>query len=68
MINILKHVQNNREGVGLGLLWKAIKDWEMWPLYLIGLVAYITAGPPANYLSYILRELGFSVFQVRYCV
>lgn len=30
---------NNREGVGLKLLWKAIQDWEMWPLYIIGLLA-----------------------------
>lgn len=37
----------------------------MWPLYLIGLVAYISANPPGNYLSYILRQLGFSTFQVR---
>lgn len=50
------------------LLWKACKDWEQWPLYLIGLVAYISANPPANYLSYILRQLGFSTFQANLLV
>jgi len=35
----------------------------MWPLYLIGLTAYIPPVPVNNYLSYILRQLGFSVFQ-----
>ena len=35
----------------------------MWPLYIIGLVAYIPPSPPGTYLSYILRQLGFSVFQ-----
>jgi len=35
----------------------------MWPLYLIGLLAYIPPVPVNNYLSYILRQLGFSVFQ-----
>lgn len=38
-------------------------DWEEWPLYLIGLTTYIPPSPPTNYLSYILRKLGFSVFQ-----
>ncbi|KAF1847014.1 MFS general substrate transporter [Cucurbitaria berberidis CBS 394.84] len=54
---------NNRQAVGLRLLFKAASDWEQWPLYLIGLTAYIPPAPPANYLSYILRRLGFSVFQ-----
>lgn len=54
---------NNREGVGLKLLFKSISDWEQWPLYLIGLTAYIPPSPPTTYLSYILRRLGFSVFQ-----
>lgn len=44
------------------MLFKVIKDWEQWPLYLIGLVAYIAPSPPSNYLSFILRKLGFSVF------
>lgn len=55
---------NNRQAVGLKLLWKTIQDWEQWPLYLIGLLAYIPPSPPANYLSYILRQTGFSTFNV----
>ncbi|KAI0840524.1 MFS general substrate transporter [Hypoxylon sp. FL0890] len=54
---------NNRQAVGPSLLFKAIRDWEMWPLYIIGLTTYIPPGPPANYLSYILRQIGFSVFE-----
>ncbi|KAI1085799.1 MFS general substrate transporter [Whalleya microplaca] len=54
---------NNRQAVGLPLLFKAVKDWEMWPLYIVGLTTYIPPAPPANYLSYILRKIGFSVFQ-----
>ncbi len=53
---------NNRQAVGPVLLWKAIRDWEMWPLYIIGLTAYIPPSPPGTYLSYILRQLGFSTF------
>ncbi|KAI1768740.1 MFS general substrate transporter [Hypoxylon sp. FL1150] len=54
---------NNRQAVGPVLLFKAVKDWEMWPLYIIGLTTYIPPGAPTNYLSYILRQIGFSVFE-----
>ncbi|KAH8647783.1 major facilitator superfamily domain-containing protein [Xylariales sp. PMI_506] len=54
---------NNRQAVGPSRLWAAIKDWEMWPLYLIGFVAYIPPAPPNTYLSFILKQLGFSTFQ-----
>ncbi|KAF2825787.1 MFS general substrate transporter [Ophiobolus disseminans] len=54
---------NNRQAVGLVQLWKVVTDWEQWPLYLIGLTCYIPPAPPTTYLSYILRRLGFSVFQ-----
>ncbi|KAF9875932.1 allantoate permease [Colletotrichum karsti] len=54
---------HNREAVGPSQLLKVVKDWEQWPLYLIGLTTYIPPSPPSNYLSYILRRLGFSVFQ-----
>lgn len=53
---------NNRQAVNLSLLWKVIQEWEMWPLYLIGLFAYIPPAPINTYLSYILRQMGFSVF------
>jgi hypothetical protein len=51
------------QAVGPSRLLKAASDWEMWPLYLIGLTAYIPPAPVNTYLSYILRQLGFSVFQ-----
>ncbi|KAK3360513.1 major facilitator superfamily domain-containing protein [Lasiosphaeria hispida] len=54
---------NNRQAVGPKRLWKALRDWEMWPLYIIGLTAYIPPSPPGTYLSFILRQIGFSVFQ-----
>ncbi|KAF1963214.1 MFS general substrate transporter [Byssothecium circinans] len=54
---------NNRQAVGPSRLFKAAMDWELWPLYLIGLLAYIPPAPPSTYLSYILRNLGFSVFE-----
>ncbi|CEI65486.1 putative transporter [Fusarium venenatum] len=54
---------NNREAVNLSKLWKAVKDWEQYPLYIIGLMVYIPPSPFNTYLSFILRQIGFSVFQ-----
>ena len=54
---------NNRQAVGPKLLWKVLQDWEMWPLYMIGLTTYIPPSPIKTYLSYILRQLGFGVFE-----
>ncbi|USW54319.1 Putative major facilitator superfamily, MFS transporter superfamily [Septoria linicola] len=53
---------NNRQAVTLDRLWKCIKDYDLWPLYLIGLTTYIPPSPPQNYLSLILRQMGFSTF------
>lgn len=70
---------HNRQGVDLQRLWKCIKDYDLWPLYLVwhphhfrstsadihqvGLTNYIPPSPPQNYLSYILRQMGFSTFE-----
>lgn len=44
-------------------LFKSLADYDIWPLYLIGLFAYIPPQPVQTYLFLILRQLGFSVFQ-----
>lgn len=51
------------QGVGIRALWKSLGDFDLWPLYIIGLTAYIPPAPPTNYLSLTLRNLGFSVFE-----
>lgn len=28
---------HNREGLTPRMIWKCLKDWRMWPLYLLGL-------------------------------
>ncbi|KIW49334.1 hypothetical protein, variant [Exophiala xenobiotica] len=53
---------HNRQAVGLERLWKCLKDYDLWPLYLIGLTTYIPPNPPQNYLAFILRQMGFSTF------
>ncbi|EOD43958.1 putative allantoate permease protein [Neofusicoccum parvum UCRNP2] len=54
---------HNRQGVDLQRLWKCVKDYDLWPLYLVGLTTYIPPNPPQNYLSFILRQMGFSTFK-----
>ncbi|KAF9269382.1 MFS general substrate transporter [Marasmius fiardii PR-910] len=53
---------HNRQGVNLERLWKTLKDYDLWPVYLLGITVYIPPNPPQNYLSFILRQLGFSTF------
>lgn len=54
---------HNRQAVNLERLWKCLKDYDLWPLYLLGLTTFIPAAPPQNYLAFILRQMGFSTFQ-----
>lgn len=53
---------NNRQPITLSQLWSAITDYHLWPLYIIGLVAFIPQTPPSIYIALILRSVGFSKF------
>lgn len=53
---------HNRQAVTPRRLWNSIKDYDLWPLYAIGLVAYIPQSPPATYMTLTLRSIGFSPF------
>ena len=28
---------HNREGLSVRMVWEAVKDWRMWPLYVLSL-------------------------------
>ncbi|KAH7121087.1 major facilitator superfamily domain-containing protein [Dendryphion nanum] len=53
---------HNRQAITFGLLWKSICDFDLWPIYAIGLTFGIPAGPPDQYLTLTLRQLGFDTF------
>lgn len=53
---------HNRQAVTPRRLWSAIKDYHMWPIYFIGVVAYIPQSPPSSYITLTLRSLGFNKF------
>ena len=51
-----------RQAITPKLLWNALKDYDMWPIYLLGLTWTIPATPATNYLTLTLRSLNFDTF------
>ena len=45
------------------LLWTALKDYDMWPIYIIGLSWTIPNQCATAYLTLILKSLGFDTFK-----
>ena len=37
-----KSDMHNREGLGIKMIWGALIDWQLWPLYVLGLVHFST--------------------------
>jgi hypothetical protein len=54
---------HNRQGLSVDMLWECIKDYHMWPIYLIGLTWSIPTQPITSYLTLQLRSLGFGTFE-----
>lgn len=53
---------HNRQGITLKMLWKSLSDYELWPIYIFGLLWEMPVGPPDLYLTLTLRNLGFGTF------
>ncbi|KAI0593862.1 major facilitator superfamily domain-containing protein [Biscogniauxia sp. FL1348] len=53
---------HNRQAITPRRLWNSLKDYDLWPLYLLGLVVYIPQTPPTKYNTLIFKSLGFSTF------
>jgi hypothetical protein len=50
---------HNRQAITPRRLWEAMKDYDLWPLYAIGIIVYQPQAPPAYYLTLTLRSIGF---------
>ncbi|KAF3054793.1 hypothetical protein GL218_07437 [Daldinia childiae] len=53
----------NRQGLSLKQIWESAKDYDMWPLYALGLLFGIPKYPVSQYLTLSFRGLGFNVIQ-----
>ncbi|KAK4150769.1 major facilitator superfamily domain-containing protein [Chaetomidium leptoderma] len=58
-----KSDMHNRQPITPRLLWQSLKDFDLWPLYILGLTFQIPMIAPAQYLTLTLRGLGFDTFQ-----
>lgn len=58
-----KSTMHNRQGLGLGDLWRSLSDYDMWPLYLIGLTSFISSSQVQAYFTLNLKGLGFTTFE-----
>lgn len=54
---------HNRQGLDLKMLWKCLRDYDMWPIYLIGLTFQLIVQPLSSYLTLLLKSDGFTTFQ-----
>lgn len=57
-----KSSMHNREPLTPKLLWQSIKDFDLWPLYILGLNFQTPVLTPSNYLTLSLKGLGFGTF------
>ncbi|KAH6656218.1 major facilitator superfamily domain-containing protein [Truncatella angustata] len=53
---------HNRQPLTIGMLWRSLKDYDLWPIYVIGILFEIPTAPPKAYLTLSLKSLGFSTF------
>ncbi|CAI7591859.1 unnamed protein product [Penicillium glandicola] len=55
---------HNRQGLTPKLLWDALTDYDLWPMYLLSMTLLIPITPETAYLTLFLKSLGFGTFQV----
>ncbi|KAI1628021.1 phthalate transporter [Exophiala viscosa] len=58
-----KATMHNRQGLSFKFLWEALTDYDMWPIYILGLSWTIPTTPPQAYITLTCKALGFDTFQ-----
>lgn len=63
-----KSSMHNREALTPALLWQSMKDFDLWPIYILGLTFQTPMSTPANYLTLSLKGMGFDTFKTNLLV
>lgn len=63
-----KSSMHNREPLTPWLLWQSMKDFDLWPIYILGLNFQTPMTTPASYLTLSLKGLGFDTFKTNLLV
>lgn len=50
---------HNRQAITLSRLWDSLRDYDLWPLYLLGLIVYTPMVPVRTYITLTLKSVGF---------
>ncbi|WVQ83415.1 hypothetical protein IAT38_005556 [Cryptococcus sp. DSM 104549] len=58
-----KSSMHNREGLGLKDMWYSLSDYDLWPLYVIGLMSFIVPTTIQAYFTLTLKQLKYTTFQ-----
>lgn len=58
-----KSQMHNRQGLDLGDFWRSLTDFDLWPLYLLGLITYIAPSTVNAYFTLNMKGFGFTTFQ-----
>lgn len=58
-----KATMHNRQGLSFRALWHSLTDYDMWPIYLIGLTWTIPFTPETTYITLTTKALGFNTFE-----
>ncbi|KAJ4356514.1 uncharacterized protein N0V89_004548 [Didymosphaeria variabile] len=59
---------HNRQAITPKRLWNSMKDYDLWPLYIVGLICFIPQSPVNYYQTLVLRSLGFTTINVQLLV
>ncbi|SPO03708.1 related to nicotinamide mononucleotide permease [Cephalotrichum gorgonifer] len=61
--DVEKGGMHNRQGLSVRQIWECAKDYDMWPLYALGLLFGLPKYPVNQYLTLSFRGLGFNVIE-----
>jgi hypothetical protein len=50
---------HNRQAITFSRLWTALSDYDLWPIYLLGLLVYTPMVPIRTYITLTLKGVGF---------